>query len=245
MTDATTPIVNTDSTAAHDMPHAIAAVLRNFKINDDQLVPARVLSYDRVNNLASIQPLILWVGMDGTKRAPPPIADVPVLSLGGGGFHISFPLIQGDIGWIFAADRDLDLFKASLDSTAPGTGRMHSFADSMFIPDVFRKYTIADEDSGAMVIQSTGSATRISIRGDNIKITAPAGVVIDTPETTVTGALVVNGPTTVNGGFDASSSSSNAPCILPASTTIGNVKVIGHGHEQNGTSGRTLGGMES
>ncbi|XAO36863.1 hypothetical protein WP1_224 [Pseudomonas phage WP1] len=39
-----------------------------------------------------------------------------------------------------------------------------------------------------MVIQSTNGATRISIRGDNIKITAPSNVTVDTPQANFTGS---------------------------------------------------------
>jgi phage gp45-like len=56
--------------------------------------------------------------------------------------------------------------------------------------------------------------------------------------------LTVAGNTQVNGGLDASGSS-GAEVTLPANTTIGNINVLGHGHEQNGDSGRTSGGMEA
>ncbi|XAO36864.1 baseplate spike protein [Pseudomonas phage WP1] len=65
-----------------------------------------------------------------------------MISMGAGGFHISFPIQQGDIGWIYAADRDTSQFLESLSMSKPNTGRIHKLDHGMFIPDVFRRYTI-------------------------------------------------------------------------------------------------------
>ena len=134
---------------------------------------------------------------------------------------------------------------------------MHQFADGLFIPDKFRNFVIAPEDADALVIQSLDGSTKISLRGDNIKIATTSKILLDVPETEITGNvtidknLLVSGTTTitgltsVNGGFTAVGGSGSEPCTLPATTTIGGINVAGHGHKQNGTSGRTSGGMES
>lgn len=237
--DVDKPIVTGDVKERLSLAAMLRGMLRKFELNSDQLLPAKIISFDRAKNIATVEPLIMWLGLDGQKVDRPQLADIPVLSLGGGAFHISFPLAEGDLGWIYAADRDLSLFKQSLKKAVPNSGRAHRFEDSMFVPDVFRQYTIQGEDAGAMVIQSTDGATRISIRSDNIKITAPSNVVVDTPTTTFTGDVIieknatvagnttVTGETQVNGGFSAAA---GKPCTLPATTTVASKQVDGHKH---------------
>jgi hypothetical protein len=252
------PILSHTSSDKVSLWAALSHAFRQHEMNSDQMLPAQVISFDRTNNIATVQPMIVVVNMDDSQVNRPQIAYVPVISLGGGGFHISFPLKQGDLGWIYAADRDLSLFHQSLAMSPPNTSRAHDFSDSMFIPDVFRKYTINGEDSAYMVIQSTDGATRISIRPDNIKITAPTKVLVDVPlseftgnvtidknlvvegNTSVTGNATVTGATQVNGGFAAAGGQA---CTLPATTTVNAINVSSHGHISESPGTRTGGGM--
>jgi hypothetical protein len=127
---------------------------------------------------------------------------------------------------------------------------MHQFADGIFIPDAVRKFSIAEEDNDAMVIQNTSGTVKLSIQDDNIIIAAPTKVLVRTAlaefsqNILVNGNLTVAGLTSVNGGFTAEVGSADI-CALPATTTINGINVAGHGHEQDGTSGRTAGGMEA
>lgn len=212
---------------------AISAILERHKLDDDNCLPAIIVSYDRKTNLATVRPLIQIVLVNKVAKQRNPLTKIHVLSLGAGGFHINFPVKAGDLGWIVAADRDLSKFRETLAEAPPNNARAHTFSDGLFVPDVFRKYTINAEDANAMVIQSTDGATRISIRGDNIKITAPSNVVVDTPQSTFTGNVtvdknfIVTGTTNVNGGFTAAAGKA---CSLPTETTVAGKAVDGHVH---------------
>jgi Phage protein Gp138 N-terminal domain len=227
----------------------------------DGLLPAKVISYDRAKNIATVQPQIMLVDTDGNSRMRNPIAQLPVFSFGGGGFHINFPLKAGDLGWIFASDRDISLFMQTLTASKPNTMRRKRFGDGWFIPDVFYKYTINGADTNAMVIQSTDGTTRIAISNGVINITAPTSVTVDTPiatftkdvhiqgkltvdqDTALKANLVVTGLTTINGGFIALAGTGTV-CTLPQNTTIGGIAVYGHGHIQTAVNGqRTSAGM--
>lgn len=212
--------------------NALDALFRAHDINTNKMLPAIVVSFDREKNLATVKPLINWVLMSGQSVERHELANVPVISLGGGGFHISFPLKQGDLGWIHAADRDISLFKQNLTASAPNTGRCHRFDDSMFVPDVFRQYSIKSEDADAMVIQSTNGATTISIRGDNIKITAPSQVVIDVPDTTITGNLTVNQSVNILQNLN-----------VAETAIVAGINVNTHGHISSIPGERTAGDM--
>lgn len=225
---------------------ALQFMNRQQSLNTDGMIPASISSYDRKANVATVTPMIHFVAVDGSTIPRQPLVEIPVLCLGGGGFMLNFPISAGDLGWIFAADRDLSLFKQSLSETKPNTGRIKQFSDGLWIPDIFRKYAINAEDDGCVVLQSTDSSSRISLNNDRVKITTGA-VIVDTPmatftkDVTIDGALVVQQKTTANGGFE---SKSGTKCTLPANATVGGINLTTHGHEQqNNGSGRTAGGM--
>lgn len=246
------PLVNNAPGDNETLPAALAAVLDMHGKRTDKLIPAQVLQYDRAKNMATVQPMIMLVDMNDNTRMRNQIANIPVLSLGGGGFTINFPLKAGDFGWIFAADRDISLFVQDLKASPPNTFRSHSFSDSWFIPDIFRKYTIAAEDSTDMVIQSVDSGTRIAISNGEIRITAPSYVKVTTPKATfsqdveILGKLTVQQMTYSNGGFSAIGTGGTPICTLPTNTTVGGINVSAHGHNgvQSGSS-RTSDGMVS
>ena len=187
------PLIANTSSDKQRLLSALMSALRNRELDSDQLLPAVIVSFDRVKNIAVVQALIKWVDVNDGLHSRNPLAGINVLSIGGGGFHISFPLNPGDIGWIFAPDRDISLFKQSLKESTPNTGRLHKFEDGWFVPDVFRNYTINGADTSAMVIQSTDATTRISIQEGIITITAPTSVKIDTPTATFTNNVVIQG----------------------------------------------------
>ncbi len=166
---------------------AMEFVLRMFKVELDQLLPARVTAFDRNLGRVNVNPMIHWVDMNDKACPRPSINNVPVFTFGAGNLHINFPVKPGDLGWIFASDRDLSLFKQSMQEGVPNTGRLHSFSDAVFFPDVMRQYQINPEDMDALVIQTTDSSTRVSIKPGQVKITAPNQLIIDSPLTTITG----------------------------------------------------------
>lgn len=243
MADKIRQLTNANQTDNVSLFAALQSMLQRGKLDTDGMIPATIVSFDRDKNIAVVKPVIQWLSLDDKPVSRHDLTEISVLSLGGGGFHISFPLNPGDLGWIFASDRDLSDFKKELKESPPPTGQTKTFAHGLFIPDVFRQYTINSEDSGAMVIQSTDGKTRISIRKDNIKITAPGNVTIDTPQTTITGKLNVKQLATFEGGITGNTGTA---VTLPANTTVGGINVTTHGHiQQNQGSGRTAGGMTS
>ena len=168
----------------------------HLKITDDML-PARVVSYDRATNMATVQPLIQMVDTENNLHSRATNSNVPVLLLGAGSFFVSFHLPENSLGWIKASDRDLSLFRQRFTESPPNTFRFHTFEDSVFIPDVMQAQSIAAEDAQAMVIQNTEGTVRISLTGDRIKLTAPL-VDINGP-TTITGETMITGETTITG----------------------------------------------
>ena len=153
----------------------LRTVFNKLLQNVDGCLPARVISYDRKKNVATVQPIIQLVAETGENVSRAAVASVPVLALGGGEFFINFPLKPGDLGWIVANDRDISHYKERLAEVRPNTFRKKSFEDGLFVPDILRNYTIAAEDLDAnMVIQHRDGKVRVAVWPDRVKVSAKA-----------------------------------------------------------------------
>jgi hypothetical protein len=152
-------------------------VLTKFLGSVDDMLPARVISYDRASNRALVQPLIVIVTTDDKQVQRAQVASVPVFQMGGGGFVMSFPIAVGDIGWIKANDRDISIFKQTMASSAPNTQRKHSFEDAVFIPDtMLHGVTIAGEDSNNLVIQNLVGTVKLAFWPTFMKMLGRLGI---------------------------------------------------------------------
>ncbi len=200
-------------------------VLRDhLKITNDML-PAKVISYDRANNKATVQPLIQMLDTEGNAITRATNSNIPVLLLGAGDFFVSFHLPENSLGWIKANDRDLSLFLQGFSENPPNTLRMHTFEDALFIPDIMTGYNINADDSDSMTIQNTDATVRLSLNNNRIKITAPL-LEIDT-----TGALKID-------SASLSINTSGAVAITSGSLTHNGVNVgATHSHTQAPDSG--------
>lgn len=211
-------------------------VLQKFvQSNLDDMLPARVISYDRNTNRASVQPIVSMMTTAGQQVARASVGSVPVLLLGGGGMMLGFNLKAGDFGWLKANDRDISMFLQSYNVGPPNTRRMHSFEDGLFIPDAVRGFTINGEDNENAVLQTLDGSIRIALWDDRVKITAGDNhfEITETDATIQAPTINLNGNVTSTGGggtanlsLSASASISlNAPVV-----TINGRNFMGHTH---------------
>lgn len=61
----------------------------------------------------------------------PPLLDVPVLIMGGGAAHLTFPITAGDGCLVLFNDRDIDNWIQSGQNLAPASARLHSVSDGI------------------------------------------------------------------------------------------------------------------
>jgi hypothetical protein len=170
-----------DPSSRGSLPGTVRLILTKFLAEVDDMLPARVLAYDRASNRARVQSLINMVTTNGIRVPRGTIASVPVLQLGGGGFVASFPISEGDIGWIKANDRDISVFMQSFANSDPNTQRKHSFEDALFIPDtMMQSVSIAEEDENNLVIQNLAGTVKISWWASLLKILTPRMTITDT-----------------------------------------------------------------
>lgn len=170
MTDVQEPSI--DPANEGDLTGAFRHIISKMLETVDDMLPAKIIAYDRLKNRASVQPLVRVITTSnptiGIARAQ--IMSVPVLQIGGGGFVLNFNLKAGDLGWIKANDRDISIFLQGYSDSVPNTLRKHNFADAVFIPDVMRGWTIAGEDAENAVLQSLDGNTKISLGAEQMKL---------------------------------------------------------------------------
>ena len=202
---------------ADTLAGAIRQVLDKFLQNNiDDMLPARVISYDASTNIVRVQPLIRLVDTQGNEIKRSQLT-IPVFNIGGGNALLRFNLNTDDLGWIKANDRDISLFLNGLSESRPNTNRKHQFDDAVFFPDKMRQFTASSDDSGALaVLQNTTGTTRISIFESSVVVTA--------------NEITINGPLTVNGTISASGNISSSGDVLAGSVSLTNHN---HGYIDN------------
>jgi Phage protein Gp138 N-terminal domain len=181
---------------------AINFAFQKMQQNVNGMLPAQVLSYDRVNNRVSVQLLINIITTGGQSISRAVISSIPVLCLGGGTFSISFPVTAGDLGWVLANDRDISNFLQTYSQIDPNSTRQCNFADSVFYPDVMKSYNISDSNTDYLIIQSndgtmsiamginsSSTAHEININCDRLNLTVNSG----TGYVNIDGNLFVSG----------------------------------------------------
>lgn len=183
-------------------------IINKFLVGLEKVAPARVVSYDRTTNRAVVQILQYGITSDGEKIARQQINNIPVLMLSGGGFTFSFPIKEGNTGWILSADRDISTYKQNPDMFTPATYQIHKYKDGFFIPDLVNTdFTISEDDTNAVILTSTDGATRVGVKTGVVTITAPS--------------IVINGDVTVSGTITASGDVTGAGISLSTHTHSG------------------------
>lgn len=213
---------------------ALGQFLRSF----DNAMPAIVDGYNPATNRATVTVPFNIVLTNGQKIKRVPIASVPVLRFGGGGYFIYTPLKKGDSGWIIACDRDIhNYLDAKGSQTTPNTLRAKSFSDSFFIPDSVFKGPPANSD--ALTIQSDDGNTKIEFEKDlvilqvasaNTRIEVEKGsVTIKATNVKIDGNLTVTGESLFEGSLSASGESTmNANVTLNGNQRVnGNITASG------------------
>lgn len=199
---------NTDKSNKASLNGVLAEFTRSILLGLDDMLPAKIVSYDRITNRAVVQPLIKIGTTSGDKVSRGKVANIPVYMFGGGGFFMSFPIKPGDFGWIKTNDRDISLVLQSGEEDWPNTKRLHSFSDAMFFPDTLKDWIIDGSNSEAAVFQNTSGSVSLSIHEDKLVIKAPL-IQHDAPTQIFNGNLTVNGTTTMNGDVNTNGGLNN------------------------------------
>jgi hypothetical protein len=132
---------------------AIAGALDDVRV----ALPARVVSYDRAKQRASVQPLVKdgYFDSSGVRQVAslPILTDVPVMFQGSGDYWQTFPLSPGDTVMLVFASSSIDRWKSSGGEVDPADDRHHSLGDAVVWAGVRDfAHPIAGVPDAAMVI---------------------------------------------------------------------------------------------
>ena len=161
-----------------DMSDVFALGFRKEMLDVDDMLPAKIVAWDRDKNRAQIEILYMITMTDGSVNPMLAPAEVPTLVLGGGDLCLCWPLKAGDLGWIKSADRDISLFLQEYNAQPGNTPRIHTFEDAMFIPDVMKGFVMMDGD--AACLQTKDGSTGIAIKSGNILLKTGANTMVMT-----------------------------------------------------------------
>lgn len=208
-------------------------------------VPGNIITFDPVLQRAQVRVGVQRVDVNGVASALPPIADVPVLFLGGTQFSVAHQINPGDEGMILFSQRCVDGWKQTGGLAVNPLTRFHSMHDAFFIPgfrplptrisgfanDGIRMQSrdggrhVWIKQSGEIVADNGEARVRISAGGE-VNIENGAGYI----------RLGVDGRVNINGAIINADGTIDAPNV-----TFGGVSGNDHRHTNiqpgTGTSG--------
>jgi hypothetical protein len=137
-------------------------------------LPGTIVSYDPATQSCSVKPLIRDIfrdeeGEDVTDSLPI-INKVPVMTFGGGGYRITFPIKKGDPVLIIFCDRSIDKWLATGGEVDPRDGRRHNLNDAIVIPGLRSfKTPVSDVDEAHLTIGEEGGV-QAKFTGSDIQV---------------------------------------------------------------------------
>ncbi len=193
------------TTGAQDLGASLSAAITQALMQIEGMLPAKVVKVDRAAGRVSVQPMIQMGDTGGNKITRAIVPNIPIMTMGAGGIFASFPVQVGDLGFVFAADRDTSLFYQSRGGMDwPNTERLHQFGDGGFLPLKLFNFSIAGGVlSDGFSLQTDDGSTFVTLKAGEVQITATmvkivgdiehTGNLVRAGDTTTTGAVTNNG----------------------------------------------------
>ena len=139
-------------------------------------VSGRIDSYDVATQKAVVTPTVRRTlsREDGTTTTEllPPIRNVPVIVLRGGGFFgPHFPLTAGDFALLIIAERDLSRFLQTGEISVAPDSRLHHLAHAIALPGLFPNGSaIGSLPTDALELGNVGAGPRIKITSSVVEV---------------------------------------------------------------------------
>ena len=181
------------TTGAKDLGASLSGAITQALMQVDGMLPAKVVKVDRTAGRVSVQPMIQMGDTGGNKITRAVVPNIPIMTMGAGGIFASFPVKVGDLGFVFAADRDTSLFNQSQGGMDwPNTERLHQFGDGGFLPLKLFNFSIAGGVlSDGFSLQTDDGSTFVTLKAGEIQINATKVKIVGDVDTV--GAITNNG----------------------------------------------------
>lgn len=164
--------------------------IRNRMAELQTAMPAQIISYDFKTQKAAVQPTINRRYADGRVEPYPVINNVPVIFPRSGGASMTFPVTRGDTVLLVFSSRSIDTWTSRGGKVDQDDRRMHDINDAIAIPGLipFSAGSKAKNNSDVLL---TYAGSEVTLKQDGKAEIKSAHVTIDSPETYMTGDLVV------------------------------------------------------
>lgn len=214
-------------------------------------MPGIIISFDPDAVTAVVQPAIKGYETDANGNqisvSMSLLVDVPVAFPRGGGVTLTFPVASGDECELIFNDRCIDFWWQSGGEQEPVHPRQHHIGDAIaFLGPMSQAKKISGISTDAAQLRTDDGSTFFELNPTTkkIKIVAPGGLEVVTPEADFSAKVTVHGLLTWMGGMVGSVVSGVASTITGAVEFIGSVKANGkviddthtHGGVQRGGS---------
>ena len=154
-----------------------------------ELVEVTAIRGTAPNLVVDVMPLVTRTDPSGATIQNSEIFNIPVFRLQRGASAIIMNPVPGDIGMIAICDRDNSIARANRKQSVPGSKRMHSKSDALYL--------------GGFLNQAP--TQYVEFADNKINIVAPNGVNITTPDMYVSGNIRAGGDITDNVGTQSAS----------------------------------------
>ncbi|HEM8999475.1 TPA: hypothetical protein U2T46_001520 [Burkholderia cenocepacia] len=231
---------------------SLRAMLRGWQVGMWTALPGVIESFDGDSQTCAVQ-LAIKVPVranDGavTTAALPPVVNCPVQFPSGGNCTLTFPVTPGDECLVVFASRCIDAWWQSGGVQEQAEWRMHDLSDGFALLGFRSKpRALAGVSATSAQLRSDDGLTFVDLNptAGTLKLVAPGGLEIDaptvkvnSPQSTFTGALTVEGVFTFLAGLIGSAAEGVAATITGTINFIGtltsNGKRIDDSHTHNG-----------
>lgn len=193
-----------------DVGTAVNAQIDTALLKLHTAIPAKVVSFNSVNQTVTLQVLIKQVMSNGELIDIPPLMDVPIQYPKGGDFVITYPLNLGDEGIALFSERCIDAWWQSGQASKPIDLRLHDLSDAMFIPGITSvPKAVKSFFTGGLSIQTIDGNTHVRVTNGTIYI---KGNIVHEGNTNQTGTLALQGSMTASVDVNASGISLKSHC---------------------------------
>lgn len=154
-----------------------------------ELVEVTAVRGEAPNLVVDVMPLVTRTDPSGAMIPNSEAFNVPVFRLQRGNSAIIMNPVVGDIGMIAVCDRDNSVARANRKQSVPGSKRTHSKSDALYL--------------GGFL--NSAPTQFIEFADNKLIISAPYGILAETPEMHVTGNITAGGDITDNNGTQGAS----------------------------------------
>jgi hypothetical protein len=124
------------------LPEVLDAARRSHSAAIHTALPGKVVRYYELDQTADIQPVINIATIDPEtdeldSETPPVLPKIPVAFPRGKGFHLSFPLEEGDHVWVICCESAIGNWRLTGTQSDPGDLRRHHLSHAFAVPGAF------------------------------------------------------------------------------------------------------------